>query len=63
MNELLIILDTMDVPQLRKKDLRWLSRNLAIRNRDHPQFPQAMKIIRELLDVINILDFNNSMIH
>lgn len=49
MNELLAILETMDVPLLRKKDLRWLSRNLAVRNRNHPEFFQAMRIIHDLL--------------
>jgi hypothetical protein len=49
MNELIAILNTMDVPRLRKTDLRWLSRNLAIRNRDHPEFFRAMRIIHDLL--------------
>ena len=39
----------MDVPQLRKTDLRWLSRNLAIRNLNHPEFHRAMQIIHDLL--------------
>lgn len=49
MNELQDILNTMDVPVLRKTDLRWLSRNLAVRNRNHPEFFRAMRIIFDLL--------------
>jgi hypothetical protein len=49
MNELLPILNTMDIPVLRKTDLQWLKRNLAIRNRNHPDFHRAMVIIHDLL--------------
>ena len=49
MNELQDILKTMDVPLLRQKDLQWLKRNLAVRNRDHPEFFRAMRIIHDLL--------------
>lgn len=43
------ILLTMDVPLFRKSDLRWLSRNLGIRNRQHPKFQEAMKLIQFLM--------------
>jgi hypothetical protein len=47
------ILDTMDVPQSRKElnahNLRWLGRNLAIRNRNHNEFPSAVHFIQTLL--------------
>ena len=43
------ILETMDVPPLRKSDLRWLSRNLAIRNWQHPQFNDASNLITKLI--------------
>lgn len=48
------ILENMDVPFLRKvvvevNDLKWLNRNLSIRNNRHPQFEEAMVIIVELL--------------
>lgn len=49
MKELKNILDTMDVPELRKQDLGWLKRNLAVRNRSHPEFHRAMTIIHDLL--------------
>lgn len=44
--ELLDILDTMDVPPKRKEDMRWLSRNLFIRNSKHPKFKKAMELIK-----------------
>lgn len=47
------ILDKMDVPESRKElnehNLRWLGRNLAIRNRDHGEFPSAVHFINTLL--------------
>lgn len=60
MDRLITILLTMDVPrQMVSKlcaegvkdgyDLRWLGRNLFTRNRSHPDFPEAVKIIRDLL--------------
>ena len=44
-SELQLILSTMDVPEGRKNDLPWLKRNLAIRNRVHPEFGRAMELI------------------
>jgi len=44
---LLEILDTMNVPQQRKSDSRWLLRNLAILNRDHPQFATAITLLKQ----------------
>lgn len=43
------ILESMDVPPARKEDLRWLSRNIAIRNWQHPQFNEATALISALL--------------
>ena len=48
MDELQNILATMVVPELRKKDLGWLRRNLFVRNEKHPKFADAMKLIKEL---------------
>jgi hypothetical protein len=45
LNELLL---HMDVPPDRRDDLRWLSRNLGIRNRTHPYFLRCQEIIQEL---------------
>lgn len=47
--ELHELLDRMDVPEQRKDDLRWLVRNLAVRNGKHPDFPEAQQLIRQLL--------------
>jgi len=48
------ILGQMDVPPmrielLRRTDVRWLGRNLQIRNGDHPMFKTASGLIRWLL--------------
>lgn len=47
------ILDTMDVPAMRKEltvpNLRWLQRNLFIHNRDKDEFPSAVHFIATLL--------------
>jgi hypothetical protein len=43
------ILESMDVPPARKEDLRWLSRNIAFRNWQHPQFNDATALIAKLL--------------
>jgi len=43
------ILKTMDVPRFRRTDSQWLVRNLAVRNRDHPMFPEAMAVVKRLL--------------
>jgi len=40
------ILETMDIPVQRLSDRGWLMRNLAIRNQDHPDFDEAMSLIR-----------------
>jgi hypothetical protein len=51
--ELVSILKTMDVPrrrcELSKSNLRWLARNIAVRNREHPQFEDAFNLIKLLL--------------
>jgi hypothetical protein len=45
--ELQSILDTMNVPKLRKKDCLWLARNLPINNLNHPQLNRAMILINK----------------
>jgi hypothetical protein len=42
-------LKSFDVPEMRKKDLGWLQRNLAIRNIDNPSFSFTMGLIVKLL--------------
>jgi hypothetical protein len=39
----------MDVPEFRRRKVPWLSRNLAVRNSDHPNFPAAMEIVEDLM--------------
>ena len=45
------ILDTMDIPEERKTDLKWLRRNIWVRNQWHPQFIEAIDLIDNLLEV------------
>ena len=47
---LITCLQEMDVPQVRlnRKDWRWLQRNLAIRNKNHPLFEVAMVLLRRV---------------
>ena len=56
---LLEILATMDVPLMRvatalsgsyrRASLRWLTRNLAVRNAEHPQLSEALRRVKELI--------------
>ncbi len=39
----------MDLPEQRKTDLRWLFRNLSIRNHSHKNCEAAMKLIKKLI--------------
>jgi hypothetical protein len=52
-DQLAKILKSMDVPRRRcefsKNNLRWLARNIAVRNREHPQFEEAFDLIKLLL--------------
>lgn len=45
------ILDGMTVPEMRKQDLSWLRRNLAINNGGHPDFHEAMRLVRFIAKV------------
>lgn len=51
MGRLQAILSTMNVPEGRKSDLGWLWRNLGIGtdnpNRTHPEYWEAMQLIKE----------------
>lgn len=50
--ELKKILDTMDIPEMRKnlesQDIRWLSRNIMVRNNNHTEINKALELIRIL---------------
>jgi hypothetical protein len=47
------LLEDMDVPPARRsvevQHLRWLSRNLGVRNGEHPHFAEAVALLRTLL--------------
>lgn len=48
------MLETMDVPRFRrdlkkKENIRWLLRNLALRNSSHPYFEMAIEGLKEKL--------------
>jgi len=48
------ILEEMDIPEFRKHlhrfaNLRWLSRNMLIRNTNHPKGLQAIRIVKKLM--------------
>ena len=52
--ELAGILEEMDIPEFRKNinmfnNLRWLSRNMLIRNDNHPKGLQAIRIVKKLM--------------
>ena len=52
--ELAEILEEMDIPEFRKhinvfNNLRWLSRNMLIRNNKHPKGLQAIRIVKKLM--------------
>lgn len=38
----------MDVPVYRHDSVIWLSKNLKVRNSDHPNFEEAISIIKKL---------------
>lgn len=43
------ILGMMDIPEQKKTDLKWLSRNIQVKNGQHPQFREACDLLRKLL--------------
>lgn len=49
LQELERLTSKMDVPTYRRRNVRWLERNLALRNADRPEFQRAKEIIGELL--------------
>lgn len=54
MNRLQEILSGMDLPEMRRditsdSNVRWLLRNLPFRNAQHPQFREAMNLLRSEL--------------
>ena len=53
---LLQILQTMEIPEFRRdvcelSNLRWLLRNISIRNSQHPQHLEAQDLLRKMLPI------------
>lgn len=48
MDKLQMILVSMDIPLARFNDLGWLERNIGFRNHQHPQFNEALQLIKSL---------------
>ena len=53
-SQLAEILEEMDLPEMRKNlnessNLRWLIRNMRVRNRKHPQCKEACELIKNLM--------------
>jgi len=42
------LIKTMDIPDFRRNDVAWLNRNMVIRNANHENFEQALKLIKKL---------------
>ena len=40
---------SMDIPSFRRKSIPWLNRNLAARNKEHPNFDEARDIVTQLM--------------
>jgi len=38
----------MDVPDYKRINIDWLQKNLGKRNKNHPQYDEAIKIVEEL---------------
>jgi len=54
LKELKELIRTMDVPEMRREtskneNVRWLQRNLMIRNADHENLNKAQELIRSIL--------------
>ena len=50
---LLEILATMEIPQMRldRRDWKWMMRNIAVNNGEHPDLKEAVKLLREAAEV------------
>ena len=52
---LLEILETMELPEMRleRRDWKWMMRNIAVNNREHPDLQEAVQLLREAIEVDN----------
>lgn len=53
-DELQRLLKPMDIPSFRKDidkvNLKWLTKNLARKNAEHPNYARAMELVHTILD-------------
>ncbi len=49
LDELAHLVSHMSVPSHKKKNPLWLSKHLAERNKDHPNYEKAMSLVEHLL--------------
>lgn len=49
MSQLENITKKMDIPEFRRKKVVWLHKNMATKNKEHPQYEEAMQIIDILM--------------
>jgi hypothetical protein len=49
---LLEILATMNIPKMRldRRDWRWMMRNIAVNNREHPNLKEVVGLLREAIE-------------
>lgn len=47
-DRLVEILKTMEIPEGRKGDYFWLRRNLMFNNSTHPDFEEAIRILKQI---------------
>jgi hypothetical protein len=48
LERLRVLTSKMDVPVFRRDSIFWLSKNLGVRNSDHPDFNEAIDIVKKL---------------
>lgn len=47
--ELKKLVKSMDVPEFRKKNVKWLRNNLHIKNEEHPNYTKVIELCDQLL--------------
>lgn len=43
------IVKKMNIPEFRCRKVAWLSKNLMVKNANHPKYEEAMELIKSLL--------------
>jgi len=39
----------MDVPVHHRRNIKWINKNLSVRNGSHPKFKEAMELVEQLV--------------